>query len=205
MKKRWISACRTAATLSALAILLGGCFGTSRNAKFYTLAPVAGEEANPSGDAGAGGRTVGLGPILLPPYLDRPQIVTRVNASEVRFDEFHRWAAPVDEQVREVLLENLSTLLRGDRVVPYPWKGTISLDCRVEIDVSRFDGNPGDAVTLETRWRVLDRDGGEVLQTRTSVIRVPVAGMAYADLVAAKSRALAELSREIAKALEDLV
>lgn len=150
------------------------------------------------------GTAVGLGPIRLPEYLDRPQIVTRMSPNEVRFAEFERWAAPLAGSFSSALAENLSTLLGTDRIALHPWKATTSIDCRVEIEVSRFDGKPGDSVLLESRWIVFSEDRERVLSTKTSSIREPVSGKGYEALVAAQSRALAALGREIAEAIRSL-
>jgi uncharacterized lipoprotein YmbA len=191
-------------SLFALAVFLGGCFGTSQNAKFYTLNSLNGEGVNPQEKATESCLTLGLGPVLFPMYMVRPQIVTRSGPNQVQINEFHRWASPVDNHIRNVLRENLAALLTRDRVVLYPWKGNMPVDYRVEININRFDGKPGDSITLGARWRISGPEGIKVLLTRTSTITEPLKGTDYESLVSGKSRALADLSREIAKAIGTL-
>jgi uncharacterized lipoprotein YmbA len=193
----------TAYVLCPLLILMGGCSRT-QTPRFYTLNaltdPQAGEQAVRSDQAVA----VGLGPIRLPKYLDRPQVVTRPRPNEVRFAEFERWAAPLDGSFSSTLANNLSTLLRTDHIALYPWKATTRIDCRVEIEVSRFDGKPGDSVLLQSKWIIFSKDRRQVLETKTSNLSEPVNGKGYEALVAAQSRLLAALGREIAEAIRNL-
>jgi uncharacterized lipoprotein YmbA len=193
----------TAYVLCPLLIVIGGCSRT-QTARFYTLNaltdPSTERQAGPSED----GVAVGLGPIRLPEYLDRPQIVTRLGPNEVKFAEFERWAAPLAGSFSSTLAKNLSTLLRTDRITLYPWKATTPIDCRVEIEVSRFDGKPGDSVLLQSQWIVFSEDRKRLLGTKTSSLSEPVNGKGYEALVAAQSRALAALGREIAEAIQRL-
>jgi uncharacterized lipoprotein YmbA len=193
----------TACVLCPLLIIIGGC-GRTQTAKLYTLSaltdPPTGRQIATSGH----GVAVGLGPIQLPEYLDRPQIVSRVSPHEVKVAEYHRWAGPLAGSFSSVLGENLSSLLGTDHIARYPWKSTTPIDCRVEIEVSRFDGNPGGTVVLQSQWTVFSKDRKRVLATKTSTLSEPVNGRAYEALVSAQSRALAALSREIARVVEGL-
>jgi uncharacterized lipoprotein YmbA len=193
----------TAHALFALLFLASACSRT-QTAKFYTLNALS--DAPPGGQVTAPdqGAAVGLGPIRLPEYLDRPQIVARVGPNEVRFADYHRWAGPMAGNVSSILAENLSNLLGSNRVAPFPWKSTTPIDCRVEIDIARFDGTPGDSVTLQSHWTVFSEDRKRVLASKTSSLSEPVNGKGYDALVAAQSRALASLAREIAEAIRGL-
>ena len=54
----------------------------------------------------------------------------------------------------------------------FPWRGVVAriIQYQVVVAVLRFDGRPGGDVTLDTRWRILDRDGKELLFHRSTVI-----------------------------------
>ena len=60
---------------------------------------------------------VAVGPVAIPDYLDRPQILTRSGPSELQLAEFERWAGSLEKDVSRVLAENLSTLLEKDHVI----------------------------------------------------------------------------------------
>jgi len=65
-----------------------------------------------------------VGPVELPEYLDRPQIMTCESRNELQFAEFDRWAGSLEKAFSRVLAVNLSILLSTDRVAVYPWKTT---------------------------------------------------------------------------------
>jgi uncharacterized lipoprotein YmbA len=64
----------------------------------------------------------------------------------------------------------------------------------------RFDALPGEAVTIDAQW-VVRVPGKPTPIAGRSVVREPVAGAGAAPLVAAQSRALAKVSRDIAAAI----
>jgi len=71
------------------------------------------------------------------------------------------------------------------------------LDYQVAIVVLRFDGWPGSQVTLDARWRLLGKDGQELVLKR-STIKEPIAGEGYQALVQGMNQAIATLAQEIA-------
>ena len=138
----------------------------------------------------------------MPEYLDRPQIVTRVSPGEVRLADFERWAEPLKGNFSRVLGENLSLLLATDRISIFPWTGAPHIDYRVIVEVTRFDGAPGNAVLLDSRWSLIQEQDRKTLMEKRSVITIPAEGQDFNGLVAAQSKAVAGLSREIAAAIK---
>lgn len=117
--------------------------------------------------------------------------------------EFSRWAEPLDDSFAEVLSENLSRLIPTDRVVVYPWPARTEIDLKVEVEVTRFAGQPGGNVALAARWRLAQGNGSEVLPLRLSSYSETIGARSTEALVAAMSRALGSLSRDIASAIAD--
>ena len=50
-------------------------------------------------------RPIGVGPVTVPDYLDRPQIATRSSSSSLQFSEFDRWAEPLEKNLMRVLAD----------------------------------------------------------------------------------------------------
>jgi uncharacterized lipoprotein YmbA len=192
---------RAILALSALVLGLVGCAERTAPSRFFVLAPVAGPVAAPA-QPGAEERppSIGVGPVRLPAYVDRPQIVTRKSSDEIDLSEFNRWAEPLADSVPRTIAENLTALLPNDRIALFPWTGARALSHQVVIDVARFDGALGGTVSLDARWRILGPDRKDVRDGRFAA-NEPTAGPDYAALVAAMSRSLGALSREIAAAL----
>ena len=181
--------------LGFLVVLLSGC-GTSQKTDFYQLSA----EADHSLTGVEKGDIIGIGPIHLPEYIKRPQIVTRTSQYSLNVSEFNRWIEPFSDAITRVLVINLSNELVSNRIFWLPRSDRqYPLDLRVAIDIGRFDGELGKEVTLESRWIVFDRDDNP-LQTHISIIHEPVHGQTYKALVIAMNNALNKLSQEIAQA-----
>ena len=75
--------------------------------------------------------SIGVGPVHLPRYLDRPQIITRTKGTDLKLAEFHHWAEPLADTFMRVVSENLSTLVPTDRVYLHPWGVGVDLDYKV--------------------------------------------------------------------------
>lgn len=178
-----------------LAAMLGGCFGHSRPIEFYTLSPLP----RPAGGAGgAPGAILAVYPAVIPTSIDRPQIVTRADENQIVLSEFNRWGGTLKEEISRVLVENLGALLAERRVSVM--SDSLALDPKYLLAVTfhRFDGRLGDSVWLNAAWTLRDQKDKKMLAVNHSIFEEKVSGPGYADLVAAHSRALGALSREIA-------
>jgi uncharacterized protein len=149
--------------------------------------------------AGTRAAGVGVGPFIMPGYLDRTQIVTRPGTDHVEISMFNRWAEPLEDGISRILAEEISARVPTERVVMFPWRGVVArvIQYQVVVAVVRFDGRPGGDVTLDTRWRILDREGDELVFRRSTVVE-PAAGRGYEPVVAAMTRAVMTLGQEIA-------
>ena len=188
-------------TVLMLGLFLNGCGGTSRSAKFYTLSPVqstgmTGKQAPLSDTTSV---TIGVGPVEIPDYLDRQQIVTRSAQNEIEVSEFDRWAGSLRDDVSRVLVENLSILLPPDKKVSVvPWNHGGPFQYRMAVHVARFDVTPGESVWLKARWTIFDRDGRTVVLSQESNLREPLNARDYPTMVAVMAKALGTFSRELA-------
>jgi len=182
--------------LSAVIEAAGGCVHGGDQTRYYVLAPTldgSREDARPS----PAGPAVGVGPIRVPAYLDRPQIAMHNGRDEVVFSEFHEWAEPLRDNLARILAENLSGLIPTERVAIFPWPVPREIQYQVLIDVIRFDCGASGEVVLATRWRIVDPAATE-LAVRTSRVSETARDPGHAAAVAAMSRATGALSREIA-------
>lgn len=184
-----------------LLTLASGCATTSPPVDFYTLSSGTAPGTREAPLANCHDMVIGIGPVLWPSYLDRPQIITRLSANRISFDEFHRWAGPLKEEFERVLIDDLSKRLQTDYIVKYPGKLAYKPRHRVPIKVIQFDGRPGDAVTLKAAWSVVEPDSGKDTVLHNADLRVPTAGEGYEAMVAAASEAVSELGRQIAAEL----
>jgi len=141
---------------------------------------------------------LGIGAVLVPDQLKRPQIATQSGPGQYHFNEFHRWAGLLENNIAAVLGGNLGRLLGTDRVGLSPWPPYFKPDYRVSVEVIRFDGNLSGDVVLNARWFIGNAAGDRLLASGRSETRLPLDTPAFKSLVSAESRALAALSRTIA-------
>ena len=147
------------------------------------------------------GIAVGVGPVNVAPYLDRPQVVIRGMGHKLELSEFNRWVEPLTDSIPRVIIVSLSNLLETTRVYRVPRRNeTIPLEFRTEIDIARFDGTLGGDALLVARWTLYGRQETALL-TKVSIIREPAGGNDFDNLIAAQNRALKRFSREIADAI----
>ena len=175
-----------------VALAVGGCLSVSPLPRSYLLSATA-----PTSPAPRASVAVGVGPVRIPAYLDRSSIVVRTGEGEAELSDEHQWAEPLRDGIGRTLAENLSAMIPTDAVAVFPWRTPRTVDYRAAVDILRFDGAPGGSVVLHARWRLLDAAGKELL-LRAAVLQESIADSTYAALVAAESRLLASLSRDIA-------
>jgi len=148
------------------------------------------------------GIAIGVGPVNLPAYLDRPQIVIRDTAHKLELSEFNQWAEPLKNSIMRVIGVNLSNMLETTRVFKVPRRDrTIPIEFRIAIDIARFDGKLGGDALLVARWTLYGRNE-KALLTKVSIISEPSGGEGYDNLIAAQNLALQKLSQEIVDAIK---
>jgi uncharacterized lipoprotein YmbA len=176
-----------------LLAVLSGC-ASAPPERFYALSSAVPGAAGPA----VAGRSVVVGPAVVPDMVDRPQLVTMRPPNMVSILDQQRWAEPLRAGVPRVVAEDLGQLLGWQVSTREDVIG--SPDCRVALDIRRFEARPAVAVEVEALWTVACR--GEDRRIGRTAARAPVAGPDLQAVVAAYGVALASVSRDVAGALE---
>lgn len=187
-----------------LALSMIAAFGTgacSTATRFYTLSRVDGETSAAGLRASAPAAVIGVGPVSLPDYVDRPQIVVRTGPYTLAQATFDQWGGDLDDMVPRLLIEDLAARLPTDHLVPFPQVSDVPFDYRVSITISQFDVSSAGEAVVAAGWQVHGKSGTGTVLVRDSVARAQADSAAYSDRVAALSRAVAALTDEIAAAL----
>ncbi|MDD2723775.1 MAG: PqiC family protein [Methylovulum sp.] len=182
-------------------LLMAGCASTPAT-NFYVLEAVSQPPAQAAKNLKK--RLVGIGPITMPPLLDRKQIVTRTLMNGIDVAEFHQWAAPLKDNVLDVLTQNLTQLQPENFIRPYPWSAYGTVNYRVLVDISRFDTRPGIAVNLEASWAIMDESNHRIIDNGRSKISHALVDKSYPATVHALSQVLGQFSLELSLALQKL-
>ena len=193
----------------ALLLVVGACSpfgsGTRHQTENYVLNSLFSEETPPQPMADLSNIGILVGPIKMAMYLDRTDIVIRNSRNEIEIADFAAWAGPLRENFSRVLAENLSLWLNTKKVAIFPGTKLPFFDYSVGINVTRFDGRPGDKAHLRARWVILDKKRKNMLLNEHTVLSHPTENDSIEAMVASQSRLLADLSREIAEAIKKLV
>jgi len=178
--------------LGCLLLLLAGCASGTRS--FYMLS------ADGPAPAG-GGQGIGVGPVTLAEYIDRPNLVIAENDNQLGIAESHRWAGELSSSVARVTATNLGRRLATGNVRTYPWRGDDGIRYQVTLDIRQFHGAADGHAVIEAGWRAYALPERRLVAARTFVDREPLASDGYQPLVAAQSRLLSRLADDIAAAL----
>ncbi len=185
--------------LSLLSVLmLAGCFGgATKPSSFYVLSVT---ETGALPGAADRNLALGLGPVALPTMVDRPQMVTRPDANRLELSEFHRWGSDLNRDLTAVMAQNLMNLLATDHVPLHPWRTLRKPELEVAIRFFRLDGTLGGSAQIHGVWSITDSKAACELKSSRFQIEEPAAGQDHGALVAAMSKGIGRLSREIATA-----
>ena len=193
--------------LAAAALLgafsLSGC-ASSPEPRNYVFAPGDGWRNVAVRESSTSAYTVRFAPIRLPAYLDRPQIVTRTTATEIKVDQFHRWGIPLDMTVTELLGTSLAQSIPEAYVDVMPSRTRRANGYLVSVDIVRLDGFLGGPVELVAQWQV--ENTGDINETmvapRLARYQFECTGSTYEDYVNAIREVVSALGMDSAKTLQ---
>lgn len=188
------------------AFILSGCISVARSPspRFYRLRSLSSQQAVERIKIPAD-TLIGVGPVKIPGYLDRPQIVTVNKDQTMAFAQFDRWGESLDLAMARVLDENLTFLLEGSDVQMHPWNMFVPVRFQVTLEVIRMDIDLEKDVELVVQWTMLDIKDKNFVFSQRSVLRVAVEPSNYSGAEHAISTALSKLSSEIAHELSRLL
>ncbi len=184
----------------ALFTALSGC--SSPQSTFYVLNPVPIKSRHVIKTVRL---NIGLGPIVIPEYLQQPQMVTYVADNELMLNEFHRWAEPLQSNIVRVVQSDLSGLLPYIKFHKYPWRQSANIKYRVKVNISQFDMDNHNNSILRAKYEIsLDKNGQKPF-IKTVYYQTAVGSRQYRQLVACMNYNLAQLSHSIAKDLRKVI
>ena len=169
--------------------------------RFYVLTATIEAPGRPAADDEM---ILGIGPIKLPDYLERSQLVTRVGANQVVFSDFERWAEPLERNFGRVLRENLSRLLNTEKIISLPAFLPLAVQYEVPLEVLHFESDDKGVVELSARWAIRNPTDRKALCMTESRITETASANKTEAVVATLSRAVGKLGEEIAAEIRRL-
>jgi uncharacterized protein len=188
--------------LPVAGLLLSACASTPPT-QFYVLEPQFDLPAV-SADAQIKKLIIGIGPVSIPALLERKQLVTRDENNNLQIAELQQWAAPLKDNIAEVLAQNLSALQPSHIIRTYPWSAYGSIDYQVIVQINRFDAKSEQSANLDASWTIMDETNHKVVSNGVSKIQVKPENATAAGTVKSLGSTLARLSQELAQVLAKL-
>ncbi|MDD5254514.1 MAG: PqiC family protein [Candidatus Omnitrophica bacterium] len=188
-----------------LVISAAGCISVPRSpgVRFYTLQARTGEEALP-GAENLNNAVIGVGPVALPEYYNRPQLVTKNNEGTIEFAQFDRWAEPLDTGIVRAISRNLSLFLPAINVETFPWNNAIPITYQVILEVIELESRLDAEVMMLAQWSILDKEDKRLLFTKRAEYRQAAEPRGYPGIIRALSGICDTAARDIAETLTRL-
>jgi hypothetical protein len=192
---------RGAVAIAVVFSLVMAACSKSPESRFYLLHPPAG--AGKPAEAMSNAPVIFVDPVTLSPYVDRSQLVTRVDGTRVTFAEFDVWAESVSGLITRKLVDEIATHFNPDTTMATPRRRYLEPGYRVLVEVIRFDTDSAGVVTLDARWTLLAGADERYVDTGRERIEETIADPAsFDERIAALSRTLTVLSDRIASKIQ---
>ena len=144
---------------------------------------------------------IGVGPVAVAEYLDRPNLVVQQTSNQLGVAESHRWAGDISQGISRVMAANLGRQMKSGNVRVYPWQRDDEINYQVTLDVRQLHSGEDGYAVIEVGWRVYSFPDKRLKVSKTFVDREPLESGGYGPMVAAESRLLARLAKDIASGL----
>lgn len=144
-------------------------------------------------------QAIGIGPIELPGYLQRPQMVRHQGDNALNMADNHFWAEPLDKGIVRVLALHLTLRDNSRMMLPFPWRGDSkpNLSLRLHIhELKLIDGH----ASMNATWKLFDNTHKNTLLQQHFIRSVKAKDNAN-GMASAYSELFAQLANEMDKAL----
>jgi uncharacterized protein len=186
-----------------LAILLAGCASPSQPTRFYRMDRGAVAETTRNLMPDAHTQVIGVAPVSVAPYLDRPQIVERLTEHRLKLHEFDQWAGSIQDNLKVTFGDALQQVLPAKRVVTAPWPGNLQPDYRLGLVIQQFDW-VGERVVVKGTWSLVNERTHDLAALQQVSFDEPLEGSDVDAVVAAANRSIMRWARMIAAWFETL-
>jgi len=186
--------------LSAMA--LSGCISPSSTPppRFYMLSSLSANEGVSTFEIPKD-TIIEVGPVKIPDYQNRPQIVTQDKDKMLTVAQFDRWGEALDVGLARALAEDLSVMLPGATVGMFPSNYAIPVNYQVIIDVAQLESELDKDLFFAAQWSVIEPKKNVMLFTRRAEFRRPIEPHNYSGLSKTLGAVCATLSSQIAEGL----
>jgi uncharacterized lipoprotein YmbA len=182
----------------AFVATLAAC--SSAPTHFYTLLPPA-QPLTPA--AAPAAFAIAVEPVGVPAEVDQVQWLVRTGPGQVAVLDNERWAAPLGDELRAALADELTRQLGARDVYKAANPAGVPV-YRIQVEVRRFESVAGSYALIEADWNVARREAvpGPMLVCHSRVSQSVEPG--YAALAVGHQHALAAMGVRIALAVRGI-
>jgi len=189
--------------LSASLLVLGACsvIGPSQPTRFYVL--TADKSVSSTGNiAVPKNLQIGIGPVDIPGYADRPQIVTLGESNRLVVADLDQWAEPVQGNIARILVSNISTKIDSRQIYSYPASfHPDSSGLQVSVEIEEIIQTETGLARLKASWNIKRLVDNRLLSRESKIFEEQTIAGDYASYAAGLSTLLSRLSGEIVASL----
>jgi len=158
--------------LVGLLLTLTGCVSSGPQTQYYSLFAAQNTPAESILATTSKNISIGVGPVMLPEYMDNPAIVNTLPSQQVRVSGRYAWAGNLKASVTRVVASDLSVLLKSNAISQFPWDTRIRPDYQLRIRFNRFNGVRGGKSELSANWVLIDTQSREAVITQSTFLAV---------------------------------
>ena len=147
--------------------------------------------------------SVVVGPITMPEYLKRSEVVYRTNTHDIKVNENDRWAESLERNMTSVITSNVAAYLGTDQAFDYYANFVTQPDYSIRLNVTEFGRVSDDTVSLSVSWELVKKPTSQS-ELYLENLKAPIQysgdteeGANVSNVIAAMNEALNELSLRI--------
>ena len=147
------------------------------------------------------GTFVAVGPVTLPGYIDRTELVFQSGPNQFQVPTTAIWTGTLHDNLVQTLRDDLGRRLDSGNVVAFPAPAGTPVRYQVEVNVARFHSISGANAILDVSWRIVNPSSGQTVARRNANFEQPISGDGYDAVVRAESALVGQLANGIAASL----
>lgn len=182
------------------ALFVSACMSGGPATKYYTL--FADKSIQPLEQGIAADISLGIGPIVLPDYLENPSIVSVSDTQRVIVSGYHAWAGDLKDGVSRVITDNLSSYYSSSNIWSFPWDVRTRPQYQVRIEFLDLSGVRGKDLQLKAKWSLIDHEADALLAIGQSSYSQKMEESSYDAYVAALNITLHRMSQTLADEIQ---
>ena len=183
--------------------MVTACVHDAKPVEFYRLSADVGLKQNAKFAVNSKELIVGLGPVRIPEYLNRPQMMVAISDNQYSVSEEHRWAEKLDQNILLALYKALPAQLNTEHVLRYPWSQRQDINYQVSIDILDLTIDAQGQSQFMAQWSIKLKDKASV--DKRFECSLPASSSDYALMVKVQSECLTQLGQAISKSLNELM